>query len=251
MKLFAVILTYNEQKHIQACIESLRFADAIVVYDSFSTDNTVNLAQSAGVEIQQRKFDDYAGQRNAALKCVEGRADWVLFVDADERVTPELAVEVYSAIQNPDFVAWRVPRFNYIFGKLTKGAGWYPDYQTRLLKVGKAHYDPDRKVHELVVLDGAEGTLQEHFVHFNYETVQQFHAKQRRYSDYDASILHQQGIRPKPQNYILQPLRQFWWRFATLQGYIDGWHGLRLSFLMGWYEFRKYRVLRKLWQSKK
>lgn len=251
MKLFAVILTYNEQKHIQACIESLRFADAIVVYDSFSTDDTVNLARSAGVEIQQRKFDDYAGQRNAALKYVEGRSDWVLFVDADERVTSELAGEVREAIRNPDFVAWRVPRLNYIFGKLTKGAGWYPDYQTRLLKVGKAHYDPDRKVHELVVLDGDEGTLHEHFIHLNYETVQQFHAKQKRYSDYDASILHQQGIRPKPQNYILQPLRQFWWRFVTLHGYQDGWHGLRLSVLMGRYEFRKYRVLRKLWQNNK
>ncbi len=251
MKLFAIILTYNEQKHIQACIESLRFADAIMVFDSLSTDDTANLARSAGAEIQQRKFDDYAGQRNAALKSVEGRADWVLFVDADERVTPELASEVQNAIQNPDFVAWRVPRFNYIFGKLTKGAGWYPDYQTRLLKVGKAQYDPDRKVHELVVLDGVEGTLREHFIHLNYETVQQFRTKQRRYSDYDASILYQQGIRPKPQNYILQPLRQFWWRFITLHGYQDGWHGLHLSLLMGWYELRKYRVLRKLWQSNK
>jgi (heptosyl)LPS beta-1,4-glucosyltransferase len=249
MTLYAIILTYNEARHIQACIESLRFADHVVVFDSFSTDDTVRLARELGAEITQRKFDDYAGQRNAALKVVEGRADWVLFVDADERVTPELAAEVQLAIQNPAFVAWRIPRLNYILGKLTKGAGWYPDYQTRLLHVGAAHYDPDRKVHELVVLDGAEGTLYEHFIHLNYETIQQFHAKQKRYSAYDAHILHQQGIRPKPQNFMLQPIRQFWWRFVTLQGFHDGWHGFRLSMLMAWYEFRKYIHLWKLWQG--
>ena len=251
MTLYAVILTYNEARHIQACIESVRFADHIVVFDSFSTDDTAQLARASDVEVTQRQFDDYAGQRNAALKSVEARADWVLFVDADERVTPELAAEVRTAIQNPAFVAWRIPRFNYILGKLTKGAGWYPDYQTRLLRIGSAHYDPARKVHELVVLDGAEGTLREHFIHLNYETIQQFHTKQHRYSAYDAGILYQQAARPKPQNFVLQPLRQFWWRFVTLQGFHDGWHGFRLSMLMAWYEFRKYRVLWKLWQGNK
>ncbi len=249
MKLYAIILTYNEARHIQACIESVRFVDHTIVFDSFSTDDTVRLSQDAGVEIIQRQFDDYASQRNAALKSVDGRADWVLFVDADERVTSELATEVQTAIQDPDFVAWRVPRLNYILGKLTKGAGWYPDYQTRLLKVGSAHYDPARKVHELVVLDGAEGTLREHFTHLNYETIQQFHAKQQRYSAYDARILFQQDIHPKPQNFVLQPLRQFWWRFITLEGFRDGWHGFRLSSLMAWYEFRKYMHLRRLWQG--
>src|SRR6185369_2043075 len=101
MILYAVILTYNEARHIQACIESVRFADRIVVFDSFSTDDTVQLARASDVEVTQRQFDDYAGQRNAALKSVEGRADWVLFVDADERVTPELAAEVQTSIQNP------------------------------------------------------------------------------------------------------------------------------------------------------
>ena len=249
MTLYAIILTYNEARHIQTCIESVRFADHVVVFDSFSSDDTVQFAHKLGAEVVQRPFDDYAGQRNAALKVVEGRADWVLFVDADERVTPELAAEVQNTIQNSEFVGWRVPRFNYILGKLTKGAGWYPDYQTRLLRVGAAHYDPARKVHELVVLDGAEGTLREHFIHLNYETIQQFHTKQQRYSAYDARILYQQGIHPKPQNFVLQPIRQLWWRFVTLQGFHNGWHGLRLSLLMAWYEFRKYVHLWKLWQE--
>lgn len=251
MTLFAIILTYNESRHIRDCIQSVRFADHIVVFDSFSTDDTVTLAHQSGVEVTQRRFDNYAGQRNAALAYVKDRADWVLFVDADERVTPELASEVRAVIPETTHVGFRIPRHNYIFGKQTLGAGWYPDYQTRLLRVGKTRYDPARQVHELVLLDGTEGTLNEHFVHINYETLTQFHAKQKRYSAYDAQMLFQEGIRPKPQNFILQPLRQFYWRFITLKGYQDGWHGLRLSLLMARYELRKYLVLNSLWRTKK
>lgn len=249
MKLFAVILTSNEARHIQECIDSVRFADGIVIYDSFSTDQTVHLAQQFGAEVIQRKFDNYANQRNAALAAVKERADWVLFVDADERVTPELAAEVREVITRPNVSGWRIPRFNYIFGRITKGAGWYPDYQTRLLRVGKAHYDPDRQVHELVVLDGIEGTLTQHFIHYNYHDLSQFVAKQQRYTQYDAQIMWKQGIHPKPQNFALQPIRQFWWRFVSLKGYQDGLHGLRLSLLMAWYELRKYQILWRLSRS--
>lgn len=251
MKLFAIILTYNEARHIRNCIESLRFADHIIVFDSFSTDATIDIARQAGVEVIQRRFDNYAGQRNAALEAVVGKADWVLFVDADERVPPELAAEVQSVIQNTSDVGFRIPRYNYIFGKLTQGAGWYPDYQTRLLRIGKAHYDPERQVHELVILDGMEGTLSQPFIHLNYESLAQFHDKQKRYSAYDAQMLFQQSIHPKLQNYVLQTVRQFWWRFFTLKGYQDGLHGLRLSLLMAWYELRKYLTLRSLWRTNK
>lgn len=247
--LAVVILTYNEARHITECIQSARFADDIIVFDSFSTDDTVKLAQAAGAEVMQRRFDHYAGQRNAALEALKGRADWVLFVDADERVTPELAAEARAVIERDDAAGYRIPRYNYIFGKLTRGAGWYPDYQTRLLKVGAARYDPERQVHELVVLDGDEGTLRQHFIHYNYDSLAQFVRKQQQYTAYDARILFEQDIRPKPQNYILQPFRQFWWRFISLKGYQDGWHGARLSLLMAWYEFRKYVLLRGLWRK--
>ncbi|MCB9452240.1 MAG: glycosyltransferase family 2 protein [Anaerolineaceae bacterium] len=250
MTLAGVVLTRNESAHIRDCIASLAFADFVLVFDSFSTDDTVVLAKQAGAEVIQHEFKDYAHQRNAALDAVTGRANWVLFVDADERVTPELAAEVQAVIRQPDYAGWRIPRHNYIFGKLTLGAGWYPDYQTRLLRVGAAHYDPERQVHELVLLDGPEGTLEQPFIHYNYQNAAQFHDKQRRYSAYDARILYESEIRPKPQNYILQPWRQFWWRFVTLKGYRDGLHGLRLSVLMAWYELRKYRLLRGLWQGK-
>jgi glycosyltransferase involved in cell wall biosynthesis len=249
MRLAGVILTYNEARHIVECIEALRFADEIVVFDSFSTDDTAALAEGAGARIIQHRFENYSTQRNAALAAVAGEADWVLFVDADERVTPALAQEVRRVIETPDCAGYRIPRDNYIFGKVTRGAGWYPDYQTRLLRVGAAHYDPNRQVHEIVTLDGTEGTLENALIHYNYRDMGQFLEKQRRYSAYDAGILRGQGVRPKPQNYVLQPLRHFWWRFVTLKGYMDGLHGLRLSLLMAWYEFKKYWLLRQLWRA--
>jgi len=247
--LTAIILTYNEEKHITDCIERVRFADSVLVFDSLSTDQTIALARAAGAETLQNPFENYAQQRNAALDAVRSKTDWVLFVDADERVTPELAAEVRDVISQTNCVGLRIPRYNYIFGKLTNGAGWYPDYQTRLLKVDKVQYDPERKVHEVVLLDGEEGTLQHHFIHYNYENTAQFARKQRKYTTYEATIMHEQGIRPKPQNYILQPLRHFRWRFFTLKGYRVGWHGFRLSLLMSWYEFKKYLILRQLWKA--
>lgn len=249
MRLAAVILTFNEAQHIVACIDSVRFADTIIVFDSFSTDDTVQFAQSAGAQVIQHAFANYASQREAALEAMRGTAEWVLFVDADERVTEALAAEVRVSIERPGVAGYRIPRDNYIFGRLTRGAGWYPDYQTRLLRVGAAHYDLTRQVHEVVVLDGEEGTLQHPFIHYNYRDLPQFIEKQRRYTAYDARILYEQGVRPKPQNFVLQPLRQFWWRFITLKGYGDGWHGLRLSLLMAWYELKKYVILRALWNQ--
>ncbi len=249
--LIGIILTYNESANITDCIESLRFCDEIVVFDSFSTDDTMTLAMWAGVRMMQHPFTDYASQRNAALEAVSDVADWVLFVDADERVTAELAAEIREVIEKPGYAAWQIPRHNYIFGRLTKGAGWYPDYQTRLLRVGKAHYDPTRPVHETAVLDGALGSIAHPFIHYNYRDLAQFLDKQRRYTAYDAEMLFARGIPAKPQQLITMPMRQFWWRFVTLKGYRDGLHGLRLSLLMAWNEHRKYQQLARLWAERK
>lgn len=249
-RLAAVVLTYNEQHHIADCLATLTFADSRLVFDSFSTDETVKIAQACGADVIQHAFIDYAKQRSAALDAVRDSADWVLFVDADERVTPELAAAIRAALaQGHAYAGWRIARHNYIFGRLTRGAGWFPDYQTRLLRVGAAHYDPDRQVHEVVLLDGPLGTIDTPLVHYNYHDLAQFTAKQRKYAAYEAKILHQQGVRPKPRNFILQPLRQFKWRYIELGGWRDGFHGLRLSLLMAWYELRKYQVLAALWRK--
>ncbi len=240
----AVILTLNEAEHIQACIESLGWADRVLVFDSFSQDDTAVLAEAAGAAVLQSHFENYAQQRNAALDAVQ--TDWVFFVDADERGTPQLAAEICRVVGERPETGWQVPRHNYIFGNLTLGAGWFPDYQLRLFKHGKVRYE--RPVHETAVVEGAIGSLQNPLIHYNYRDPAHFHAKQRAYTDYDAGILYQAGIRPRPQNYILQPLRHFWWRFVTLFGYRDGLHGLRLSLYMTYYEWVKYRKLAALWR---
>lgn len=248
-QLIAIILTKNEAAHIAQCIDSLRWADRVVVFDSYSDDATVALARATGAEIFQRPFDNYAAQRNAALEAVStpGGDAWVFFVDADERGTPELGEEIRRVIATRPENGWNVPRHNYIFGRLTLGAGWFPDYQFRLMRLGRARYV--RPVHELGEVDGAVGNLQNPLIHHNYRDPAHFHAKQRFYVEHDAGILKDHGIRPKPRNYALQPLRQFWWRFVTLKGYRDGLHGLRLSLYMAYYEWRKYRRLADLWRG--
>jgi hypothetical protein len=250
MSLACIVLTLNEARHIQECLRSVRFADSLIVFDSFSTDNTVALAKQCGAEVIQRRFADYADQRNAALDAAAGRgAAWVLFVDADERVTPALAAEIQRVTRSTNAAGCQIPRHNFLFGKLTLGAGWYPDYQIRLLRVGSARYDPDRRVHEVVMLNGALETLHEPLVHYNYEHLRQFRDKQRTYTAYEADILFRAGVKPKPRNYLLQPLREFKRRYLSLRGWRDGFHGLRLSVLMAWYELRKYQILRALWRQ--
>ena len=248
-QLTAIVLTYNEAEQIGACVETLRFADRILIFDSYSSDDTVAIARRCGAEVLQRSFVNYADQRNAALDAVEGESEWVLFVDADERISADLAAEIQRKLSYPEFAAWKLPRHNYIFGKLTRGAGWYPDYQTRLLRLGQARYDPGRQVHEIAMIDGPLGTMDNPIIHYNYQNVAHFKDKQERYLRYDARMLFDEGTVPKFRNFILQPLRQFHLRYVTLKGYRDGWHGLRLSLFMAWYEYRKYRRLAELHSS--
>ncbi len=217
----------------------------MLVFDSYSDDRTVELAEAMGATILQSSFVNYAQQRNAVLDAIE--TDWVFFVDADERGTPELADEVRQVTVHGDQAGWYVPRHNIIFGKLTIGAGWYPDYQLRLLRHGRVRYE--RPVHETAVVQGETGYLTSPMIHYNYVDKTHFRAKQAAYTSYDAGILYQAGVRARPHHYLLQPWRQFWWRFVTLKGYADGWHGLQLSAYMAYYEAVKYRELAQLWRE--
>ncbi len=245
----AVVLTLNEQKHIAACLETLSWADRRIVFDSFSVDRTVAIAHAAGAVVHQHPFENYARQRNAALAWVD--TEWVFFVDADERCTEPLADEIRRIVRNDGEGrdVWAVPRYNYLFGRLTLGAGWYPDYQARLFRVGKADFEPSRAVHEVARFQGEMGRLENALLHYNYETVAQFHAKQRRYTTMDAGILFAQGVRPKWRNFILQPAREFRRRFFALRGYRDGWHGLRLSLYMAYYTGVVYARLAGMWRA--
>ena len=245
-QLSVVILTKNEERNVADCLKSVAWADELIVLDSYSDDATVRVARENGARVVQHPFENWAVQRDYGLRIPEN--EWVFFVDADERGTSELGQEVREVIQRDSPVGWWVPRRNYIWGKWIRHAGWFPDYQLRLLRRDKARYDPTRAVHEVVILEGEEGFLEHTLTHYNYDTVAQFLSKQDFYSQYEAGILLKQGIRPKPYTFLLQPVREFWRRYVKLEGYKDGGHGLILSALLGYYTFLTYL---RLWHLRR
>ncbi|HZY45439.1 MAG TPA: glycosyltransferase family 2 protein, partial [Anaerolineae bacterium] len=210
-----------------------------------------------GAEVIQHPFIDYASQRNEAMNMID--AEWIFFVDADERSTPELAEEINLIVAHggresagltsgESIAGWFVPRKNYLFDKLTRGAGYWPDYQMRLLKRGYARYE--RPASEIVKLDGQSGYLKNPLIHYNYESIAQFHEKQTFRIDFEATNLFKQGIKPKFYTPYTQYVRHFLWRFITLKGYQDGFHGMRLSMLLAYYfGYRYYRRLAELWKN--
>jgi glycosyltransferase involved in cell wall biosynthesis len=247
VRLAAVVLTRNEQHHIGDCLDSLVWADECIVFDDFSTDRTAEIAQARGAQVVRHAFQDFAAQRNAALAATQ--AEWVLFVDADERATPALAEEVRRVSRYEGARAragWWVPRHNYMLGHRMRGGGWYPDHQLRLLYRGRANYDPNRPVHEIVILDGEAGYLENELIHYNYDTVAQFQRKMNSYTDFEARILHEQRVRVRPWTYVTMPLREFWRRFVTLGGYRDHVFGLLFCGLMAWYTLVTYKRLHRL-----
>ena len=244
MTLSVVILTRNEEKHIRECIASVRnWADEVMVLDSLSTDRTAELAREMGVRVESRAFENYPTQRNAALDLAQG--EWLFFIDADERATPAVGTEIHAAI-NGEKVGFWIPRRNFIFGKEIRYTGWSPDYQPRVLLKGKARFDPERKVHELVLWDGPVGYLKQPLIHYNYETLAQFRKKQTQYTQFEAQVWYAEGKRARWRGFVGQPMREFFRRFVSLQGWRDGGHGLLLSVLMAYYAFVRQTLLWKM-----
>lgn len=245
--LTAVVIAKDEARHIAACLESVRLLtdDLLVVLDDRTTDDTARLAEAAGARVVVSRFVNFSAQRNRALE--EAVGDYVFFIDADELCTPELAAEITTllAVAEPPAGGW-TPRRNYFFGKLVNYAGWWPDYQLRLLRREGTRYDEGREVHEEAIPSGPSVHLTQPLTHYNYDTWAQFRRKQRYYAAFEASILHNKGQRAKLRNFILQPLREFRRRYVTLGGWRGGLLGLALSLAMAWYELRKYWLLRGL-----
>jgi len=244
-----VILTKNEARHISACVATATWADEVLIVDSYSEDNTAKIARAAGVQVEQHPFVNFSDLRQNALQQATGA--WVFFLDADERITPELAGEIRSSLAGwqgspSEPVGYWVPRRNYFFGHLVQHAGWSPDYQLRLLRRDRAHYDRNQEVHEVAILDGADDYLTHPLIHYNYASWSQFFAKQDRYATHEARTRFRQGVRVRPQNYVLQPWREFWRRYVTWQGYKDGWMGLALCTVMAFYNLVLYLRLGRL-----
>jgi glycosyltransferase involved in cell wall biosynthesis len=223
-----VVLALNAADDIGDCLESLRWAnERVVLVDSATSDATADRAAAAGARVAYRAFTTFAEQRNAAMDLAS--ADWILFVDADERVTPALAHEIHAILaQNPREVGFWVPRRNIILGRWVRHAGWYPDRQLRLLKRGYAGYPTDLPVHEVAIVKGAAGMLTKPLIHYNYRSLGEFWGRQRRYALIAAQGMVQRNEVPRARAIIGQPAREFSRRFFSQAGDREGPLGLAL-----------------------
>ena len=235
MRLTAAVIARDEERQLPGCLESLAFADErLVLVAAQTVDRTREVARMHGARVEERTFDNFAAQRDAALRLAHG--EWVLFVDADERVTPELCAEVLRTIDQPAGArGYWIPRHNLLMGRVVRHAGWYPDHQLRLLQRQFARFDPTRPVHELALVDGAVGQLHEPLVHFNYASLSQFIRKQERYCSLEAQRWLTWYGPPRARALVGQPLREFWRRYVQLEGYREGYLGLVLCALLAFY----------------
>ena len=242
------LMARDEIAHLPACLASVAelaappAGELVIVLDSRAPAALEALARRYTAQVSRSRFVNFSVQRNRVLDGCRGT--WVLFLDPDERATPALIAEVRALLAAPDGLggAW-APRRNFMFGHEVRHAGWSPDYQLRLLRRAGARYDEGRAVHEVAVVAGRTVHLREPLLHYNYATWGQFTAKQRAYTAHEAAAQAARGVRAKPQNFVLQPLREFRRRYVTLAGWRDGPLGLLLSLAMAYYVLRMYLLL--------
>jgi glycosyltransferase involved in cell wall biosynthesis len=252
MRLSVAIIAKDEERHIGACLASVAdLADEVVVLlDSRTADRTAAICQAHGALVHVLPWRSFPAQRNRALDLCRGA--WVLFLDADERLTADLREELAQFSTQPSAlspqpsapVGYWIPRFNLFFGQRLRGGGWYPDPQLRLLRRDRARYDEARLVHELVQLDGQAGQLRGHLLHLNIERLAEFGQKQARYALAEARTLYGEGRRARWRNFVGGPAREFVRRYLRLGGWRDGPLGLFLCAALAWFELVKFAFLR-------
>lgn len=243
--LSAVIITLNEERHLGPCLDSLRWVGEIVVVDAGSTDRTRDLAEAAGARVLLREWPGYGAQKNFGFD--QARGEWLLIVDADERVSGALAQEIQARLADETLgahAAYDVPRQNYFFGQWLRWGGAYPDRQVRLIRRGAARYN-DLPLHEQVLVDGTVGHLSGHLVHEAARTVAERLAKVNRHTDSAALETSRKRRRVRWYDLIIRPAVIFGKLYVLKQGFRDGLAGLTYCGLAGCYEFVKYA---KVWE---
>lgn len=238
--LSVVILTKNEEKNIQSCLESCKWADEVVVVDSGSIDRTIEIAKKMGASVYSQKWLGYGKQKNFAVS--KATHDWVFSLDADERISEELKEEILTTLENPTKTAYRVPRKNIILGKFLKHGGNYPDYQTRLFNRKQAKFD-DAPVHEHVITKGSIGTLKNPLIHINVVNLEE------RFSTINERTMLEVDKQKHTFNYLnflMRPLLRFIYHYFVKLGFLEGTHGLYYSYERAMYEFQRQA---KLWEA--
>lgn len=247
IKISALAITFNEADNIHAYIESLWFADEIIIVDSFSTDNTVELAKkNERVKIYQRPFNNFSDQKNFAIS--KAKNNWVTFFDPDEEVTEKLAKEILSTAKNPTAIGYFVKRDYYFMGKLLKFSGIQNDYIIRFFNKEHCRYN-DNLVHELLIADGKTLRLKNHLPHHTYKTFDNYTSKMHHYSRLQAAMLYEKGKKPTLYHFLFRPFYRFVYQFFFRLGILDGKEGFILAYLHAFSVFKRYVNLWMLYRK--
>lgn len=242
-KLSVIIITKNEAENIRACLESVAWADEIVVVDSGSTDATVKICQQLGAKVHVHDWTGFGMQKNRALSYATH--EWVFSIDADERVTPELQAQLINAMESESEDGFYVPRLSQFCGKFIRHCGWYPDYVLRLFKKSAGRFSDDM-VHERVILKGNAGRLSSPLLHYSYLNEADVRRKTEQYARAGAMQMLKNG---KTATLADAPLRAGWafirtyiMRLGLLDG-VAGFNIARMNFRTTWLKYRQLRAL--------
>jgi glycosyltransferase involved in cell wall biosynthesis len=250
MPLSVVIVAQDEERTIGRVIEAVReIADEVILVDSGSTDATLTIAGELGADCRHQDWLGYAAQKNLAISLA--RHDWILSLDADEIVTPELAREIASTLKSGDatkYDGYLIPRVLYIGDTPVRHGGFYPDAQLRLIQKGKGQFN-DRLVHEAIKVAGPVKALINEMQHYAYRDVNEFALAMEKYARLSAReyARHEKfGWRCHSVNETLHPIWTFLYRYIARGGVLDGALGLRLANIYSDYVRKKIRYLREL-----
>ena len=248
-KISVVIITKDEEWNIRDCLESVKWADEIVVVDNGSTDRTLSICQEYRARVFQEEWKGYSGQKNSAIE--KAGNEWVLNLDADERVSPELRQEMQKSLEeNQDVDGYWIPRKNFFLGNWIRYCGWYPDLNLRLFRKSRGRFGA-RAVHERVELQGKALTLTHPLIHETYRSLSDFVQRMDRYSTLAAQEMQEQRREFRLVDVVFRPPSTFLQMYFLRAGFLEGYLGFVLSVLYSYYTFAKYTKLKELWKSEK
>jgi glycosyltransferase involved in cell wall biosynthesis len=244
MGISAILITRNEERNVADCLASLVFADEIIVVDSGSTDGTQEICRGdPRVRWHTEEWKGFGPQKNSALDKAAG--PWIFSIDADERVTEELAREIAGLdLASSPVDGYRVPRRSFFGEKWVRHGGWYPDYTIRLWRKECGRF-VDRSVHEVVRLSGPVGTLRGDLLHYTYRDTADFLERMGRYAALAAAEMRREGKRATPLDLVFRPPFTFLKMYLFRCGFLDGALGFRIALLYARYTFAKYSKLRE------
>ncbi|MEO6177762.1 MAG: glycosyltransferase family 2 protein [Flavobacterium circumlabens] len=248
-KLSVLIITLNEELHIKSLLEDIDFADEIIVVDSFSTDQTVPIIESfTNVRLIRNQFLNYTSQRNFALD--QARNSWILFIDADERLTPDLKTEIISTINsNSPASAYLIYRTFMFKNMKLRFSGWQTDKIFRLFNKTKCRYTEDRMVHEKLIVEGEISILKNKLIHFSYSGYEDYKKKMHQYGLLKANEKLKKGQKSSLLLMIFHPVYTFLYQFLIRLGFLDGLKGVTICYLNAYSIFIRYKELQKITAS--